>query len=38
MFIVMIPIAIAAIAGWIVWKLHDIVSAVPRHNGDFGAL
>jgi hypothetical protein len=38
MLIVLIPVTIVAIAGWFVWKLHGIVSAVPRHNGDFGAL
>lgn len=36
MLIILIPIAVAALAGWITWKLHDIVSAVPRRNGDFG--
>lgn len=38
MLIVLVPVAIAALAGWIVWKLHAIVSAVPRHNNDFGGL
>jgi len=36
MLIVLLPVAVAALAGWIVWKLHAIVSGVPRRNGDFG--
>ncbi len=38
MLIILVPVAVAVLAGWIVWKLHDIVDSVPRRNRDFGEL
>jgi hypothetical protein len=36
MLIVLIPVAVVVLAGWITWKIHVVVSGVPRSNDELG--